>query len=306
MKNNQWPLSIVIPTLNRPHYLAKALISIKNQSHLPSEIIIVDQSDGPETRQLFEAFDAGNIKKTYVHQSEKSLILARNRGIDLATESKFIGFLDDDLEIKSDFIEHLMARFASDTKGELAGGMGTFEGRNLKKKKFNEFFHMSHDGVGKFLPNGVPTYPHWMPDFAEVEFLSGGITIYRAEVIRSHKFDENLVGYGYGDDTDVSFRISRKFKLFIEPKAKCSHDDASTGRDPGFKHRKMWTQNMYYLLKKNVGVNKQSISSFRRLVAGQILDDLRHFRKGAFLGNFVAIKNILTGKLDSVRDSNLR
>jgi hypothetical protein len=79
------------------------------------------------------------------------------------------------------------------------------------------------------------------------------------------------------------------------------HDDHSHGRDPGFVHRKQMVQNFYYLLKKNVGLSPKSLWSFGLFVLGQTLDDLRHLRKGAFLGNFVGAFNILRGRLDSVK-----
>jgi glycosyltransferase involved in cell wall biosynthesis len=292
-------LSVIIPTLNRPSYLSRALKSIAQQTLLPFECIIVDQSSNSETKNLFETFDLGPVKKTYVHQKVKSLIKARNNGLDHAGPTDFICFLDDDLELLPDFFEVLIQPMLKD--GKYAGGMGTFEGRQMKKSFFPKLFQMPHDGHGQFLANGFPTYPHWKKKFSEVEFLSGGITMYRSEVIKRHRYDERLIGYGYGDDADVSYRISRRHKLYYEPRAKCIHDDHSTGRDPGILHRKQLVQNMYYLLQKNVGITSKSTTSFGLYVVGQIVEDLFRWRKGAFIGNFLAIANIAKGNLDSVQ-----
>jgi len=49
---NKIIVSVVIPTLNRPKHLQKALNSLSAQTILPHEVIIVDQSDDSETEKL--------------------------------------------------------------------------------------------------------------------------------------------------------------------------------------------------------------------------------------------------------------
>jgi len=293
-------LSIVIPTLNRPDYVKMCLESIREQTVDALECIVVDQSDNDKTRNLFNSFDLGGTEKKYVYQKTKSLIRARNNGLDHAAATEYLCFLDDDLKLLPDFFERLIARFELDTEKRFAGGMGTFNGRELNRARFNELFLMPHDGDGKFLPNGMPTFPHWRKEFCEVEFLSGGITMYRTDIIKKFRFDERMIGYGQGDDVDTSFRISRHYKMFFDPQARCYHDDHSPGRDPGLVHRKNQMQNAYYLLRKNIGINAKSVSALALFALGQSLDDLRNMRKGAFIGNFIALKNIAMGKLDSI------
>lgn len=298
--NRKESLTVVIPTLNRPGYLEKCLASIAKQTVMPEECIIVDQSDNEKTRELFEATDLGPTRKVYAHQKTKSLILARNNGIKRAAKTEFLCFLDDDLELFPDFFEKLMHPFRAYPERDYAGGMGTFEALEWKRDRFSEFFLLPHYGSGKFLTNGQPTFPHWKQEFCEVEFLSGGITMYRTEIIKRFMFDERLIGYGYGDDVDVSYRVSREYKLFYEPKAKCKHDTHSTGRDPGKIHRKYQLQNAYYLMEKNVGRGLKHKMAFAWLVLGQTIHDVRCRRFGATLGDLLGTINILRGNLDSV------
>ncbi len=261
----------------------------------------MDQSDDTHSKTLFEEFALNGVIKTYLHQEIKSLILARNFGLNHVRDCEFSGFLDDDLELFPDFFEKLLAPFQNDPEFKLAAGMGTPVGETRKSDIFAQFFLQQHYGNGKFMPHGLPTFPYGLEHFTEVEFVAGGATLYRNEIIQKYRFDERLIGYGYGDDIDVSFRISRKYKNFFEPKARYKHDIGSPGRDPGFKFRKQQIQNFYYLLRKNVGLTPKSISAFSWYCFGQLLDDSRNLRRSALKGCLAGIINVARGRLDSVR-----
>lgn len=293
-------LSYIVPTLNRPEYLRHCLDSISKQTVLPREVVVVDQSDGPETKKVFEEAILEHVQKKYVFQKEKGLTKARNTGIRNVFETDFIGFLDDDLVLEPRFTEYLLRHFQAPGGEKYAAGMGTISGSHYKKNLLRKIFFLSHDGDGRILPSGAPTFPHWMDHFAEVEFVSGGMSIYRAKLLKQFGYDDRMVRYAYGDDVDVAYRLSRKHKLFYEPGAVVHHDTESPGRDPGTVFRKQMVQNMFYLMKKNMGMNLRNRLCFSWFVTGQILDDLVSLRRSAFFGNFLAIANILKGRLDSV------
>jgi len=62
-------LTAVIPTRNRPGDLAKAVASVLNQTVLPDELMIVDQSPGDESRTMVDSLMAAKagLKLTYIH-----------------------------------------------------------------------------------------------------------------------------------------------------------------------------------------------------------------------------------------------
>jgi len=66
--------SVVIPTKNRSECLEKLLISILEQSILPYEIIVVDDSDNLRTRQLIHSF-----RKFFVEKNVKIRYLSVSR-----------------------------------------------------------------------------------------------------------------------------------------------------------------------------------------------------------------------------------
>lgn len=289
--------SILIPTCNRPGFVKSLLSSIDSQTRSPAEVVIIDQSDDDKTKHVFEAWvPKGNVQKKYIFNKIKSLILARNTGIDAAGDFDLVAFIDDDVKLKPNFTEEIVKVFEQDAEEKFAGGMGTFEGAQTKRHLLQQTFLMPCDGSGKFHASGTQTVPYGLKEFKEVEFLAGGITFWRKKIIQENKFDERLTAYGTGDDVDVSYRISRKYKNFYQPKAVCFHDLTSPGRNSNYLYRKNWIQNFYYLAQKN-GVSKKA---FAWCVVGHFLRDMIHLDTQRLKGDFIGTFNVLRDKIDSV------
>lgn len=87
-------VSVVIPTLNRPHLLTRAVTSVLQQSCQDWELIVV--IDGPDaaSREAIDAFDDGRIR--VIQQSEnQGCSVSRANGI-ASARGEWIAYLDDD------------------------------------------------------------------------------------------------------------------------------------------------------------------------------------------------------------------
>ncbi|MFA6138021.1 MAG: glycosyltransferase family A protein [Sulfurimonas sp.] len=84
-------ISVVIPTYNRYEVLQRALISVYSQSHMPSEVIIIDDGSTDNTSQITKEFPY--VK--YIYQKNAGVSSARNLGIKNST-CRWIAFLDSD------------------------------------------------------------------------------------------------------------------------------------------------------------------------------------------------------------------
>lgn len=89
---NKPSISVVIPTHNRCHTLARALDSVVEQSVQPDEIIVIDDGSTDATGELLKT-QYPNVK-TY-RQSNHGVSHARNRGIE-SSNSEWIALLDSD------------------------------------------------------------------------------------------------------------------------------------------------------------------------------------------------------------------
>ncbi len=96
-------VSVVITTKNRLDLLKRAINSARNQSLLPSEIIVVDDCSTDGTVSHFKTHHDEKIRFISLVRPSGANV-ARNKGLDTATSS-FIAFLDDDDFWKKDKLE---------------------------------------------------------------------------------------------------------------------------------------------------------------------------------------------------------
>lgn len=83
-------VSLIIPTYNRARFLVEALDSVFAQTHIPDEVIVVDDGSTDGTAQVISSY---NIK--YCCQENRGVSAARNWGIKAAS-CDWIMFLDSD------------------------------------------------------------------------------------------------------------------------------------------------------------------------------------------------------------------
>lgn len=84
-------VSVIIPTFNRVGVLKRAIESVREQTHLAHELILIDDGSEDDTRRHFE--DCMDVR--YIYQPNAGVSAARNRGINIAT-GEWIAFLDSD------------------------------------------------------------------------------------------------------------------------------------------------------------------------------------------------------------------
>lgn len=94
-------VSVVVPTLNRYHYLNNVLNDLEKQDYANFEVIVCDQST-PVDHHFYKN---RKLNLRLIEQEEKALWLARNRSIQ-AAEGDFIALSDDDMRISPDWIRN--------------------------------------------------------------------------------------------------------------------------------------------------------------------------------------------------------
>ncbi len=109
-------VSVVIPTLNRPKPLRRAVLSVLRQEgvNAPVEIVVVDNADPPNANAIVSSLDASpQFTIRYVHEPAAGVSNARNRGVREAN-GQVVAFLDDDEEAQINWLSgHLDALRAS-------------------------------------------------------------------------------------------------------------------------------------------------------------------------------------------------
>ena len=88
-------LSIIIPAHNTEDYLPGCVESIRRQTGLPFEILLVDDSSTDRTGEICDGFAMEDPRIRAVHVQFRDVSLTRNAGLQLA-RGEYVGFCDGD------------------------------------------------------------------------------------------------------------------------------------------------------------------------------------------------------------------
>lgn len=193
---DNWPhISVVIATRNRPRDIGRAVSSVLSLDYPSFNLVVVDQSDGPETSDALRVH-GNDSRLTIIRSSAIGLAGARNLGC-RATEGSLIAFTDDDCEVTEAWLFRVAEVFLRDP------GVGVVYG-NVEAVEYDRSAGL------------VPAYRviefhtvSRVEDKTEVEGIGACMAV-RRELWRSiGGFDELLgtgAAFGSGEDVDLTVR----------------------------------------------------------------------------------------------------
>jgi GT2 family glycosyltransferase len=214
-------VAFVVPTKDRPDDLRRMLASLEAQTRLPDQVIVVDGSD-PDIRHVVEAFPRLGID--YVRVFPPSLAKQRNAGmLKLRADVTLAGYLDDDVVLETDAIEKMLEywdRAGSDLGGTVFNITNTPPPNWVRVKGL---FGLDHPVAGRVLPTGCTSILGNQITDIDVDWLCGGATVWRREVVERYPYDEWFQGTGYLEDVDYSFRVRGRYRLALVAAARLAH-----------------------------------------------------------------------------------
>lgn len=95
-------ISVIVPVYKVEKYIHKCIESIINQTYDNLEIILIDDGSPDNCPKICDEYALRDNRIKVIHQENKGLSSARNKGIELA-KGEYIGFVDSD-----DFVEPSM------------------------------------------------------------------------------------------------------------------------------------------------------------------------------------------------------
>ena len=103
-------VSVIVPVFGVERYLPGCLASIDSQSYRDIELILIDDGSTDGCGRICDEFSAGerDYPVIVVHQENRGLSAARNKGIDIC-RGDYILFVDGDDTIEPDMIETLVS-----------------------------------------------------------------------------------------------------------------------------------------------------------------------------------------------------
>ncbi|VVB80258.1 Glycosyl transferase family 2 [uncultured archaeon] len=226
-------ISVVIVTYNRPEEIKVALEGLKNQKSKPYEVLVVDQSENPETKKETEKYKKFIPRLRYLRSEIPSIAIAKNKGLKKTSKTKIVLFLDDDAALGPDYMDEIVQAYNTLDANGIFGfyDVGGYENSLLKesgfklKEKIKSLFLLGNCNDSSFRitsPYGnTSTFKIRKP--VKAEWFPGTDPSYKKEVFKDLEFDENFFGWSLGEDVDISYRIHKKYNGLYAIPASVSH-----------------------------------------------------------------------------------
>jgi len=206
-------VSLMVSTYNWPDALNLCLVSIREQTVLPDEVIIADDGSGNETQTLIKKHQKDfPVPLLHVWQKDEGFQLSRirNKAIAKATGS-YIVQIDGDLILEPHFIEDHI-RFSK--AGTFVTGTRVQMSASLSKK------HIQHKSTR------VPLFSKGLTNFSNalrfsplsnfmaerykahnVTYVRGcNMAFWKTDLLKVNGYNESIVGWGR-EDSEIAVRL---------------------------------------------------------------------------------------------------
>ncbi|HIK38822.1 MAG: glycosyltransferase family 2 protein [Geminocystis sp.] len=295
------PISVCIPTKDRPEELKKCIDSVLAQTTLPREIVIIDdgQLDVAPLREVIEL----KTGFKYFKKDKPSLSASRNLAKEIA-RSELILFLDDDVVLEPDYIQNIYKVFEEDVNREI-GAVGGIEINSKRESPLAMFYkrlfflHCGKPGV--IMPWGFQTGAHGIDTITQVMWLTGAISCFRKELLIQFPFEEFHGGRNALEDIEFAWRVwnkykGQKYKFLVNPHARAYHYHSPVSREKSYVTGYKQAYNRLWIFNKHGEKTFQNITLFCWAMTGQILKMAATGRIEMAIGSVRGIISFLTGK----------
>jgi GT2 family glycosyltransferase len=296
MKVAPHSISAIIPTVGRPNALKVCLESLAKQTVPIAEAVVVHCGDDSATRDIvsLSGWTQAGMQVRYFHHQERNCARQRNFAVAHATHP-YLLLVDDDIEIESDWAEELFKPIWADH--EVAATMGRLMNQPMSSPTFlwriyRRLLHGREEGfkpgimVGAALPNGFPVDAR---EWIRCEWIGGGISAIRRSAFNSvGGFASFFSGSSPGEDLDLGYRLSRNWKLYYVPTARCTHHQSSTGREDVDQHQYLSMRSRFGILTSTMKKSRPAALAHLGLWAMvQGLSELASLRRGMWRPDLV-------------------
>lgn len=209
--NNLPTCSLVTPTYNWPEALELLLLSVRDQTILPNEVIIADDGSGKGTKQLIANFQK-KFPVPLIHIWHEDI---KNRKPKIMNQAIAVAKYDYIVEIDGDIImnKHFIEDHLTNAKKEhyLFGSRVNIQEKLLpelftKKKIHFNFFSKGIKKRGRTIR--IPFFMQFRKSVNQRSRKLRGcnMSFWKGDFIKINGFNENLVGWGI-DDSEMIQRL---------------------------------------------------------------------------------------------------
>lgn len=280
-------VSAIIATVGRPALLRRCLDSLSKQTIRVAEVVVVHCGDDAETMAVTNDACWNEIDVRYFHYPERNCAQQRNFAIEQAKHDNLL-LIDDDVEVDPLWVEELFKPIWADS--EVGATMGNLVNQSIATPTFlwrvyRRVIHGPVKGfepgrlIGAALPNGFPTNAQ---SLLPSEWIGAGASAVRREAFESvGGFADFFTGSSPGEDLDLGYRLSRKWKVYYVPSARCIHHQSPSGRETSDQHQYLSMRSRFGILTITMGKKRYVALAHIGLWAFvQCLSEMASLRRG--------------------------
>ena len=283
-------ISAIIATVGRPELLRLCLDSLCRQTTPVGEVVVVHCGNDEGTPALTSdsAWSKAGLDVRYFHHAERNCAQQRNFGIQQARYDNLL-LVDDDIEVEPQWAEELFSPIWNDPA--VGATMGRLVNQPLATptlfwRIYRTMLHGRVKGfapgrlIGAALPNGFPTAA---VEPIACEWIGGGASALRREAFASvGGFASFFEGSSPGEDLDLGYRLSRKWKVYYVPSARCIHHQAPSGREASDQHQYLSMRSRFGILTITMGKKRYvALAHIALWALVQFLSEVASLRHGA-------------------------
>lgn len=254
------PVSVVIATRDRPVFLKRTLLSLAQQSLVPTEVVVVDGSSDATSQSVCES-NQFPFTMVFIKASQSGAASQRMEGMQHA-HFDTIWFCDDDIVLAPLCTERLWGAFEAYPRAGAVSAMISNQ-RYTKPGTLTKFMYRIMDGRVRETYAGLVIGPAWnllpedepsMPEYVLCEWLNTTCTLYRKSAFPSPVFDHFFTGYSLMEDVAVSSIIGRTHLLLNARTARIFHDSQQGSHKKNIRLvSEMALVNRYYVMTRILG-----------------------------------------------------
>lgn len=259
MKKNVLPVSVLIPTMNRPQALKRTIEGYLNADYIPSQIVVVDQSETEKDSTLIWELlkKIEEVEAVYFYQEIPSLTMARNNAFRHAKE-EIIVCSDDDIDVFPDTIFKVYNMMKDSSIAMIAG---LDDNMPLGKSKIGYLLGTKsfvNRKKGHVTASMLGRYPESVGDRTETMWAMGFFFVIRQSLVEKWQleWDKKLKGYAYAEDLDFSYGYYKKaqkenLNCIMSNQIHVKHLASQEYRTPSRKSTYMYVLHRAYLSEKH-------------------------------------------------------
>ena len=195
-------ISVIVPVYKVEAYLHKCVNSILNQTYKNIEIILVDDGSPDNCGKICDDYAIKDNRVRVIHQKNKGVSTARNKGIDLA-KGEYVLFVDSDDYLSVMCIEILLKGILDYNSDICVSSiqMVSPEGEKLDRRINEKNVYYGREIIEHFGRTNNDT------------FRSPHCKLVKIEICRNNKFPENR---SFAEDFAVIYRWYNEAKSVVE------------------------------------------------------------------------------------------